>query len=457
MSTIPEDVHSGQTTARATLEECLAAVTRHNPRLNALVALRAEEARAEADSLDALSPEQRRDKPLAGVPFTVKDVIATRDLPTTCGSRVMAGFRPAEDAPAVARLRAAGAILVGKSNTPEFAFSIDTANELFGRTGNPLGNLTAGGSSGGEAAALASGMSLLGIGSDFGGSIRWPAQCVGVVGLRPTIGRIPETGLLPTLTPTRVSGPNLTTLQGRVQTVGLMAATIAGIEPALAVMSGPDGIDPRTHGIPAWHAAEVDVTRVEIRFGTGVAGQAPDAAVAAGVEAAVSALAAAGVGTGLGLPPEVDEAVEVYARLRAADPLTEIALVSRGREQELVPFTRDLLDRAPRHSVELGDLWAARERLTRGLLDWLTGERALVLPIASRLPYTTEEMLSLETGAGFDSLLCSRAIAFFGVPALSVPVTKAPDGRPVSVQIVGPPFREDLVLALGRSLERAFA
>jgi amidase len=457
LSTIPGAVRAGQTSARAILEECLAAVAEHNPRLNALVALRADEARVEADALDALSPAELRDKPLAGVPFTVKDVIATQDLPTTCGSRIMAGFRPAEDASAVVRLRAAGAILVGKSNTPEFAFSIDTENELFGRTGNPLGDLTAGGSSGGEAAALASGMSLLGIGSDFGGSIRWPAQCAGVVGLRPTIGRLPATGLLPTLTPERVSGPNLSTLQGRVQTLGPMAATVGDIELALAVMSGPDGSDPRTLGIPPWHPSDVDLTRVEIRYGTGAAGQEADPAVAAGVESAVVALAGAGVGTAVGLPPEVDEAVEVYARLREADPLVEVSLASRGREQDLVPFTRDLLARAPRHSVELADLWAERERLTRGLLNWLTGDRALVLPIASTLPHTIDELLSLEAGVGFDSLLCSRAIALFGVPALSVPVGQAPDGRPVSVQVVGPPFREDVVLALGRRLERAFA
>src|SRR3954468_2879811 len=188
---IAADVRSGRRGAPEVLEGYLERVGALNPQINAVVSLRADEARRDARRLDARIRSGEAVGALAGVPFTVKDVIATDDLPTTCGSVVMKDHRPSADAAVVSLLRAAGAVLVGKTNTPEFAFGVDTCNDLFGRTNNPLGPWTPGGSSGGEAAAVAAGMSAFGVGTDFGGSIRWPAQCTGLVGLRPTVGLVP--------------------------------------------------------------------------------------------------------------------------------------------------------------------------------------------------------------------------------------------------------------------------
>ncbi|WAH97225.1 amidase [Arthrobacter sp. MMS18-M83] len=181
-------VRSGELANDALVKSAVDQIEHRNGTLNALVCSRGADALAEAAALDGTG------RPLAGIPFTVKDMLATADLPTTCGSKTLEDWSAGTDATAVARMRAAGAILMGKSNCPEFALGVDTINELFGRTSNPLGEWTPGGSSGGEAAAIASGMSLVGLGSDYGGSIRWPAQCAGLVGLRPTVGRVPRSG-----------------------------------------------------------------------------------------------------------------------------------------------------------------------------------------------------------------------------------------------------------------------
>lgn len=188
-------VRSGSVSAAEVLEGFIDRISAGNDALNALVAIRLDGARSDARRIDEQVVAGLDPGPLAGVPFSAKDVLATVDLPTTCGSRLLAGHRTTYDATVVARARAAGGILLGKTNCPEFAFGVHTVNDLFGRTNNPLGAFTAGGSSGGEAAAVAAGFSAFGLGTDFGGSIRWPAQCAALIGLRPTIGRLPGTGI----------------------------------------------------------------------------------------------------------------------------------------------------------------------------------------------------------------------------------------------------------------------
>jgi Asp-tRNA(Asn)/Glu-tRNA(Gln) amidotransferase A subunit family amidase len=452
LAQLASDVQAGRRSAVEVVERCLDAIAKENPRLNAIVAERALAARAEAADED----RGRRDRPLAGLPFTAKDVIATVQLPTTCGSRVMAGHQPREDATVVARLRRAGAILVGKTNCPEFAFSVDTRNDLHGRTTNPLGDFTPGGSSGGESAAVAAGMSMLGIGSDFGGSIRWPALCTGLAGLRPTVGRVPTTGLLPSLSNAGRFTVNVNTLQGKVQTVGPLGRTIADLELILSVICGPDGVDPFAADMPLGAAAGVDLSEVEVLIGTDVAGRRVEPPVADAVDFAAAALAKAGAVVRVGLPSQLDPAVDVYAELRGADPLDEIAAVSRGDEHMLMPHTRELLDAARRMTArDLTPLWSARDRLRGELLARLAGTSLLVLPVSVCLPPATTDAVASDGGAQFEIMTPSRAISLFGLPALSVPCPRAPDGRPVSVQIVGPPFREDLVFAAGRHVEAA--
>src|SRR5204863_3729429 len=182
--------------------------------------------------------------------FTVKDIIAAAGVRTTAGSRVLDAFVPRLDAAAVGRLRRAGAVLIGKTNCPEWGMFPYTRNERFGETNNPLGPVTVGGSSGGEAAAVAAGASALGMGTDFGGSVRWPAHCTGLLGLRPTAGRNPGTGQLPTVSLDEPLVPNEITLQGRAQLIGPLARTVDDVERALHVMAGPDDVDPFASPVP---------------------------------------------------------------------------------------------------------------------------------------------------------------------------------------------------------------
>jgi len=443
---IAADVRSGRRGAQEVLEGYLERVDALNPEINAVVSLRADAARRDARLLDARIRSGEPVGALAGVPFTVKDVIATADLPTTCGSVVMKDHRPSADAAVVSLLRSAGAILVGKTNTPEFAFGVDTVNDLFGRTNNPLGPWTPGGSSGGEAAAVAAGMSAFGVGTDFGGSIRWPAQCTGLVGLRPTVGLVSNAGVLPASGNDGLATPDVSTLQGRVQVVGPLARTVADLEAVLPVVAA-GGQSASAHGA-------VPMSRVVIRWGTTVSGHAVDPDVAAAVESAVESLGRAGAGTVNGLPSSLDEAARLYSELRAIDPLAEIRDAAAGREDELGALSRSLLldaaEGTPSADV-VRSLWAAREDLCTALAQWLHGDRLLALPVATTAPFDPAEP---GTG-GFDLVTPSRAVALFGLPAISVPCGRTAGGAPLSVQLVAPAFREDLLFSAARVLEQA--
>lgn len=450
-----QGVRSGAVSATGLLEAFINRINAGNDALNALVALRLDGARADARRIDEQVAAGVDPGPLAGIPFSAKDVLATVDLPTTCGSRLLAGSEAGYDATVVARARRAGAILVGKSNCPEFAFGVDTANDLFGRTINPLGPFTAGGSSGGEAAAVAAGFSAFGLGSDFGGSIRWPAQCAALVGLRPTIGRLPGTGQLPAIHSRHPSVANTSTLQGLVQVIGPLARSVADAALVLDVLKGSDGLDPAAVDEPLRDYRGARLADVEMRWGTDVAGITAEAEVAAAVSSAADVLGEVVHRVEHGLPRAVDEAAAVYSELRELDPLAEIRHLAHGREFLLTGFISSLLAREQSDRSSLPRLLAERARLVVELSEWLLGERVLVLPIAAAAPFQDLGSIRLQgrAASGFELVTPSRAISLFGLPAVSVPRGQTADGRPLSVQVVAPPFREDLALAVALALQ----
>ena len=409
-----------------TVEAHVRRLAEENRRLNAVVADRAAAARVEA--------ARPATGPLAGAVFTVKDVISTADLPTTCGSRLLGDGRTARDAPAVRRMRRAGAILLGKTNCPEFGLGVHTDNARYGRTNNPLGPFTVGGSSGGEAAAVAAGISAVGLGTDFGGSIRWPAQCTGLVGLRPTVGRVPGAGQFPWLG----GPPDRGTLQGTVQVIGPIGRTVDDVAAAFAVLAEA----PRGSG-----------TVGELRWSADLAA---DRAVADAVEWAAGLLEWAGARTAHGLPSTVDEAVGVYDRLRAADPMDVIADLAHGREDLLDGRTRVLLEaRTTTDPVVRRELWAERDRLVAALAEYLRPDRLLLLPVSVRRPFPAPPPEEPADPAEFDVLRPCRAVSLFGFPAISVPAPPAPDGVPVSVQLVAGPGGEERLFTAARWIEEA--
>ncbi|HEY2044310.1 MAG TPA: amidase [Jatrophihabitans sp.] len=452
-------VRSGTWSAADVIQKALDRTNLLNSKLNALVAFRFDEALAEARRIDervlAGLPVGR----LAGVPFTVKDTIATDGLATTCGSAVVPGRTTDRDAVAVARLRAEDAVLVGKTNCSEFAMSIITENPRYGATTNPLGPFTVGGSSGGESASVAAGMSAFGIGTDFGGSLRWPAQCTGVLGLRPTVGRVPATGQLPAVDQRGPWPPNPRTLQGRIQVIGAIGRSVDDLEMTLRAMAGPDGLDSYAVPVPLRSSGSVRLDRVELRFGHAFGRVTADEQVAEAVEASVGELSRKGMKTIPGLPPALDHAQDIYDELRAAEPLSEIRAMSAGRHGELTESIRRALSNSvPRSDEDLAGLWTDRDRLRHDLLQWLHGNRLLALPVAVVPPFVHGAGLpSLDTRQLTEAEIVApcRAVALFGLPAISVPCGFSTYGAPLSVQFVAPPFREDLLLAVARSLMSA--
>jgi Asp-tRNA(Asn)/Glu-tRNA(Gln) amidotransferase A subunit family amidase len=428
-----------------------------NQQLNAIVTLRPpEEVRKEARSLEG--PILRGEGgALSGVPVTVKDLIATAGVRTTAGSLVLRDFVPKQDATCVARLRAAGAVLLGKSNCSEFGLFPYTRNRLFGQTKSPVGPVTPGGSSGGESAAVASRCSALGLGTDFGGSLRWPAHCTGLFALRPTTGRVPGTGQLPAPALSEPLLPNTLTLQGRLQVVGPLARGVDDLELALRLLSGPDDLDPAAQYATVRPVERSAPVRCAWWAGEGVWPVRSD--VAAAVGRAAAELERHGVAAEVERPAFLERATTLYAELRALDGLQDVRRIARGRERDLGDDTRTLLEeKIEPPSTEPPLLWAERDRLWAASLEFVARHRLLLLPVACVPAYDVAAGPPLVDGAPlsqWDVLAPCRAVSLLGLPAAAVPFGTSAEGWPLDIQIVGRPFHEHEVLAAARRLSAA--
>jgi amidase len=442
--------------ARDVVTAHLERIDRINAGLNAIVTLRADDAIADADRVDE-AVRLGAELPLAGVPFTVKDLIATAGVRTTAGTRFLGRFVPKMDATAVARLGDAGAVLLGKTNCPEWGMFPYTRNSLFGETRNPRGPVTPGGSSGGEAAAVAAGCSALGLGTDFGGSLRWPAHCTGILALRPTAGRVPGTGQLPAASLTEPLLPNEVTLQGRVQVVGPLARSVEDLELALRVIAGPDGLDP--FAVPAELRSPGEPPERLAVWGGPSSPAVRDDVLAAVLDAA-GALERRGMVTVDERPQMLERAGSLYSELRDTDRLRDVRRLVRGREDELgedvraaIAAAEDADRRSP--NPDRAVLWEERDRLRAEFLRFLDRYGVLLMAVATVPPYDLAGGAPSVHGIAqsmWDVLAPSRLISLFGFPAVSVPFGTSADGLPIGVQVVGRPFREDEVLAVARIL-----
>jgi amidase len=445
-------VRSGEVSARELVEASLAAIERWNPDLNAFVALCPERALAEAETVRAGDS-----RPLCGVPIGIKDLLsATEGLPTTEGSAAFGDWRAGHDSAHVRRLREAGAIVVGKTNTPELGLRPVTENARFGATRNPRDpGLAAGGSSGGSAAAVAAGLIGLADGSDLGGSIRIPASCCGVVGLKPSMGRVSI-------------APDFGDLAGGMPCDGALARTVLDAAVALDALAGTEPGD-RHHAPPPERpfaqAVGADPGRCRIR----IALEAPlgipvDDAPRTAAGDAADALAALGHEVVEGVPDWNDEAFPVsWATYLTGTGQHLLRVVERlhGRPVDagrLEPATRAwLLDSEP---VTLVDYLEAGERLwkfARNLLrDWAEDE-ILITPTLTRLPTPVGGIRS-RAGVTDDAVRFSAFVRLWNVtgqPAISLPLAETSGGVPVGVQLVGPPGGEAVLLSIAGQLERA--
>lgn len=429
--------------ARAHLDR-IAAV---NPTLNAVVTL-AERALDDARDAEAAVMRGELWGPLHGVPVTIKDCFDTAGLRTTRGSRLFADHVPGRDATTVTRLTRAGAVVLGKTNLPEFALWWETDNLVFGRTRNPW-NLEriAGGSSGGEGAALAAGLTALGLGSDVGGSIRHPAHCCGVVGLKPTHGRVPLTGHWPaTLLRAMHTGP--------------LARTVRDLALVLRVLAGPDGHDPYAVPVPLPALPDAPAPLPALRVGVTLDGGAPptDPAVRRVVEQAAARLAELGCRVEPArIPALQDEDWNLRTlTLYGAEGGPFFAPIMKGRTSEMHPVLAARLSMPAPALADYLDALGAWERLRHDVQDFFV-EHDLLLGPCSPLPAQPHGLPDLTVGdrkvPGRHSLRATLPWDLTGSPALALALGWSEDRLPVAVQLVGRHFDEATVLAVGLALE----
>lgn len=307
MAAISRAVRERRLSCGEVVEAHLERIAAVNPAVNAITRVLDDEALAAAEIADRELAAGRPPRPLEGVPFTVKENIDLAGSPTTMGSLDLKDDLPLGDAPHIAQLKAAGAIPVARTNLPDFGMRWHTDNDLHGRTMNPWApGLTAGGSSGGDAVALATGMTPLGLGNDIAGSVRWPSQCCGTVALRPSMGRIPRARIVANPAPA-----NLAAQMFAVQ--GLMTRRAGDLRPALACTGGYSPLDPSWVPAPLEGPAPARPIRVAAVPDPGGLGTAPE--VSEAVRAAAQALAESGYAVEEREPPSIERAFRVYYQL----------------------------------------------------------------------------------------------------------------------------------------------
>jgi amidase len=444
-------VRGREISARELLEAHLDRIGRLNPGVNAVVTLDAEGARSAADAADAVLAAGEPVGPLHGLPVAHKDTHATGGMRTTWGSPLHADTVPLRDELVVARIKAAGAIRIGKTNVPEFAAGSHTVNQLFGATHNPYRHgLSAGGSSGGGAAALAAGLVPLAEGSDMGGSLRNPAGFCNVVGLRPTPGRVPTWPAGMGWSQLSVQGP--------------MGRTVADVALQLSVLAGPDRRVPIS--LPdegAAFAAPLPTSMAGLRVAW-----APDLGGRVTVDPAITSVLTSSVGVfeSLGASvaedcPNLSGADEVFGTLRAWLFEAQYGEISRRHPEKV----KDSI----RWNAEMGAKLSGRdlaraeqlhtklfERMSEFFerFDVLLAPTTQVLPFPVELEYPTE-IAGVEQENYLEWMRSCTLISATGSPALSVPGGFTPDGLPVGLQIIGPARADRRVLEVGHAFEQA--
>jgi Asp-tRNA(Asn)/Glu-tRNA(Gln) amidotransferase A subunit family amidase len=424
------------------LQACLDRIEEINPKLNAIVTLapdameKARQAEAVVMRGDVLGPHH-------GVPVTIKDTIETAGLRTTSGSTVRADFIPKQDASAVARLKAAGAIILGKTNPAEMAMDYTGDNPVFGRTNNPYNPLlTPGGSSAGEAVAIATCMSPAGLGSDLAGSIRIPSHLCGITGLKPTVGRVAGDGQFPPST-----GP-----YSLGSVIGPMARSVSDLQLLLKALKGNEDPAPPHNQLKGY--------RVAWYTDDGISPVTEETRVA--VENAARALADAGLIAAEMRPPGIERGHDLWLKLFSRASVVLLRNVYAGHEEEAGDFVRWRLaiadDKPPPTLDDYISSWLERDRLRATLLSWMEDTPLIIAPVGATPAYPHETLkltVGGQTVSTFRAFSYSQAFNVFDLPAVVVPAGRSAEGLPIGVQIIGRPFAEETVLAAAAIVEAA--
>ena len=438
-------IRRGEVSCVEVMDAYLRRIEALNPRLNAIVQLNANVARAAAAASDRALRRRQHVGPLHGVPITVKDSFDTAGIITSAGTTGRRSLVPSRDATVVSRLRAAGAIVLGKTNTPELTLSYETDNLVYGRTSNPYDlSRTSGGSSGGAAAAIAAGCSALDICSDTGGSIRVPSHFCGIVGLKPTSGRIPRTG-------------HIISWEGVFQPFtqpGPMARTVEDLMLVLPILAGPDGRDPWIIPAPLRDPKAISMRRLRVIVHSDNGIRSADTSCIQSVHNAAKALVAAGCVVEEFRPSELAVTYDLGNRLwRAAGSSTVRRLLAASGTMEVSAPLRTWLN--PTTTAPAEDWTALLEQLDRARSRMLAlfdrCDAILCPPCAfTALEHGATQREDMDSGFSY-----SEVFNYLGWPAAVVRCGTMGGTLPVGVQIISSPWREDIVLALARELEGA--
>lgn len=434
-------------TSKEIIEDCLTRINKVNPQLNAVVQLN-EKLLDEAKIADNSLAKGIVKGPLHGVPVTIKDSFAAQGIISSAGTLGRKNYVPNEDAEVVKRLKKAGAIILGKTNTPELTLTFETDNLVYGRTNNPY-DLTRspGGSSGGEAAIIAAGASPLGIGSDTGGSIRYPAHCCGIVGIKPTAGRVPRTGHI-------ISYGGL--LDGLTQ-VGCLARYVEDLIMTITIISGPDNKDPYILPVGFGNPAEVSLQGLRIAYYTDNGIIQADGDTVRVVRNAVDYLRDLGISVTEDRPKGIEFSDKIYNRIFSADG---------GR------FARDIIEECKTNEIHPSLYWIKENNnncmsvseyyewvkkwdgLKEDSCDFMGRYDVVISPVNAHPALLHTEISSKEKRKSFTY---TKTYNLTGQPVVVVPIGTSEEGLPIGIQLIGAMWREDIILALAQELEKGLA
>ena len=433
------------------VEAHLARIERLNPKLNAFVQVDAEGARQQARLAESAVARGETVGPLHGVPLSIKSSIDVKGLRCEAGTKLRTGLIAENDAALVSRLRAAGAIILGNTNTPELLMAWETDNLLYGRTNNPWAlSRTAGGSSGGEAAAIASGCSAGGVGSDGGGSIRVPAHFSGICGLKPTPGRIPATGHFPnSVGPFALLG-----------VVGPMARTVADLKVLFEVMQGPDDGDPSAAPVPVHWPTGQDLRHLRIGYFEDDGRTPVTAETRAAVRAAADTLQRAGFKVEPFRPEGLERARQLWWQWFGVAGGMLLGPMTKGRDADLSPILKEfsgwVAAEAPHTAQTLLDTWISRDTLRMQIFRQMRDFPVLLCPVAAVPAFRHGErswQVEGQTVRYLDAWSYTEWFNLLGCPAAVVPVSQSAEGLPIGVQIAGRPWEEEMVLTVAAAVE----
>ena len=425
-------------------------IERLNPQLNAFVSVDSARALEAARKAEAAVMQGAALGPLHGVPVTIKSSIDVAGLRCETGSKLRAGHIAEADAPLVARLKAAGAIVLGNTNVPEMLMAFETDNLLYGRTNSPWDlERTPGGSSGGEAAAIAAGCSAGGVGSDGAGSVRVPAHFSGICGLKPTPGRIPATGHFPpSLGPFALLG-----------VVGPLARTVADLQLLFEAIAGPDKGDACAAPVPLRRLSGAEVRKIRIGYFEDDGRTPVTLETRAAVRTAAEALKQQGFEVEPFRPEGLERARQLLWLFFGFGARMLLGKEFEGRASNQIPALMQYALQAPLLTAEeLLNAWMERDQLVIGLAEQMEKFPVLLCPVCAVPAFRHGERAWTINGQSISYLDAMSYTPWFnllGNPGVVVPVGRSPEGLPIGVQVVGRPYEEEVVLAVAAQIEQA--